>query len=117
EQQRAFDRFRAVYNAERPHESLRMKPPAAHYTASRRAMPQKLISPEYPDTMKVRKLDSQGRIMFVGQRSKTAVSPLLRGEPVGLEQVDDDRWTLFYGPVALADVTLRNRQLRFERQR
>lgn len=113
EQQRAFDQFREIYNSERPHESLDMKPPGARYTPSARAMPERLSSPDYPETMVVRKLDSQGRLHFTGQKSKTTVSHLLKGEPVGLELVGDDQWTLYYGPVVLADVTRRNRELLF----
>ena len=69
------------------------------------------------DRVVARKLDCKGRISFAGQRTKTLVSPLLAHEPVGLKQVDDDQWTLFYGPVRLATVGLRGRELRFERLR
>jgi putative transposase len=117
EQQRAFDQFRRVYNTERPHEALNMKTPSSRYTPSRRALPERLKSPEYPDTMKVRKLDRAGRLCFAGQTTKTTVSPLLAHEPVGLELVDDDCWKLYYGPVLLANVTLKNKELRFEKQR
>jgi transposase InsO family protein len=116
EQQRSFDRFRRIYNDERPHEALGMKTPATRYTPSRRAMPPRPSSPEYPDTMKVRKLDEYGRLAWMGQRN-VAVSRLLAREPVGLEPVDEDRWKLYYGPVLLAEVTLRDKELRFERKR
>jgi transposase InsO family protein len=117
EQQRAFDRFRRVYNDERPHEALEMRTPSSRYTPSRRAMPEAPRSPEYPDTMQVRKLDNVGRLKFAGQTSKTRVSRLLAREPVGLEPIDEDRWELFYGPVLLAEVALKNKELRFERKR
>jgi putative transposase len=117
EQQRAFDRFRRIYNNERPHEALAMKTPASRYTPSRRALPDAPKSPEYPDTMKVRKLDCKGRLRFAGQTANTAVSALLSNEPVGLEPVDEDRWRLYYGPVLLAEVTLKNKELRFEKKR
>jgi transposase InsO family protein len=117
EQQRAFDRFRRIYNDERPHEALDMKTPASRYTPSRRAMPETPSSPEYPDTMKVRKLDHLGRLNFAGQTSKTTVSAHLAREPVGLEPIEEDCWRLHYGPVLLAEVTLKNKELRFERKR
>jgi putative transposase len=116
-QQRDFDRFRRVFNTERPHEALGMKTPASRYTSSRRAMPERLSSPEYPDTMKVRKLDAAGRLKFAGQATKTAVSALLAHEPVGLDPIEEDRWKLYYGSVLLAEVTLKNKELRFEKQR
>jgi putative transposase len=117
DQQRAFDAFRRVYNTERPHEALAMKTPSSRYTPSRRSLPDRLKSPEYPDTMKVRRLDEQGRLAFAGQTTKTRLTRLLAREPVGLEQTGDDRWQLFYGPVLLAEVTLKNKELRFEKKR
>jgi transposase InsO family protein len=117
EQQRAFDRFRRAYNDERPHEALEMKTPASRYTPSRRAWPIAPKSPEYPDTMQVRKLDGVGRLHFAGQTTKTTVSALLAREPVGLEPTDEDQWKLYYGSVLLAEVTLKNKELRFEKKR
>jgi transposase InsO family protein len=57
-QQLAFDRFRADYNNLRPHEALGQSTPLAHYSNSPRAMPDKPKSPEYPDGMKVLKVNS-----------------------------------------------------------
>ena len=116
-QQRAFDRFRRVYNDERPHEALGQKPPASRYTPSRRSMPSKLTSPEYPDTMKTRRLDDKGRLRFAGQSISTTVSKLIANETVGMEPIDDERWRMFYGPVLLAEITIRGKELRFERVR
>lgn len=116
-QQLAFDRFRRTYNDERPHEGLEMKTPASRYTPSRRTLPDKLSSPEYPDTMKVRKLDCHGALRFAGQKSKTVVTKVLANEPVGLEQVAEERWRMFYGPVAVAEVSFLDKEVRFERVR
>ncbi len=116
-QQRAFDIFRGIYNSERPHESLEMKAPITRYTASRRAMPERVSSPEYPSSMKVKKLDRQGRFQFAGLKTKTPISKLLAGEPVGLEPIDEDRWKVFYGPVALAELALKSGTLGFEKLR
>jgi putative transposase len=117
EQQRAFDLFRGIYNTERPHESLEMKAPLTRYVASRRTMPERLSSPEYPSSMSVRKLDQFGRLVFMGQQTKTTITALLAFQPIGLDPIDDDRWKVYYGPVALADVSLRNGALRFEKLR
>ena len=38
-QQEAFDRFRPIYNEQRPHEALAMKTPASCYTLSPRCYP------------------------------------------------------------------------------
>ncbi len=115
DQQRAFDRFRHIYNDERPHEALGQKPPGSHYTPSRRHMPDTPKSPEYPDHMKVRKLDSQGRCCFPKQQAKTTFSKLLANEPIGLDPIDEDSWNVYYGPVLLAQLTLKNKDLRLEK--
>ena len=43
-QQRAFDHFRYVYNYERPHEALGLKPPLTAYCRSPRRYPRPLES-------------------------------------------------------------------------
>lgn len=115
DQQRAFDRFRRIYNDERPHEALSQKPPASHYTPSRKHMPDKPKSPEYPDHMKVRKLDYNGCCRFPKQESKTIFSKLLANEPIGLEPTDEDAWNVYYGPVLLAHLSLKNKELKLEK--
>lgn len=109
EQQRAFDRFRHIYNDERPHEALRQKTPASRYDRSRRAMPSALRSPEYADSMKMRKLDEKGRLKIGGR--PILITRLLAREPVGLDPIDDDTWEIFYGPIAIAELRLRNKEL------
>jgi len=41
-QQRVFDRFRKLYNEERPHEALEQRPPSSCYELSARTCPEKL---------------------------------------------------------------------------
>jgi transposase InsO family protein len=115
DQQRVFDRFRHAYNDERPHEALGQKPPTSRYTPSRRMMPSKPTSPEYPDTMTVRQIDDQGRLKLGG--ACTLVSKLLGNEPVGLMPIDDEVWELYYGSVLLAQVTLKNKALHLSKRR
>jgi len=120
EQQRQLDRFRHVYNDERPHEGLGQKTPSSKYTSSRRVMPDRVRELEYPDTVKPRRLDDHGRLHFRG--TKTLVSPLLKSQLVGIEEVENEKdegqhWRLHYGPVALAEMTLRDKVLRFEKAR
>jgi putative transposase len=113
EQQRAFDCFRRFYNDKRPHEALGQKPPATRYERSRRAMPSSPRSPEYPHTMQTRRLDDHGRLRFAGD--KVGVTPLLAGEPVGIDSVDEETWELFYGPIAIGELRLRNKELHLVR--
>ena len=105
EQQRVFDRFRAVFNDVRPHEALNRKTPASRYSPSSRVMPDRPRSPEYPDAMKVRRLDHNGSLCFAGK--PFSFCGALGGEPVGLVLVEEDTWEVFYGPILLAELRVR----------
>ena len=115
DQQRAFDVFRADYNNARPHEALGMKTPASHYEPSWRPMPATPRSPEYDAGWIVRKVKSNGSFSWLGQA--VLATPLLAGEPVGLRPIDEDEWELFYGPILLGYVLVRDRKPFVERIR
>jgi putative transposase len=114
EQQRAFDRFRFIYNDERPHEALQQKTPASRYDRARRSMPSAPRSPEYPDTMQTRRLDAGGRLNFGGQ-THIALTRLLANEPVGLDPIDEETWEIFYGPIAIAELRIHSKQVTLSR--
>lgn len=98
-QQRAFDRFRRLYNEERPHEALAQQPPATRYAPSPRPYPERVPSVEYPDTYVVRRAHPNGDIKWRGRRVR--ISQSLAGEPVGLEEIADGCWRVWFGPVEL----------------
>lgn len=104
-QQRAFDRFRCEFNHERPHESINQSFPADIYQPSPKPYP--LILPEmtYPDDMDVRSVKHQGDIWWNNRH--VYLTSVLAGELVGLRQLSDDRWNIYFGPIRLAqlDVT------------
>lgn len=54
--QRAFDRWRTVYNVERPHEALDLAPPATRYRLSPRGFPEALPPITYDQGELVRKV-------------------------------------------------------------
>lgn len=99
-QQEAFDRFRHEYNELRPHESLGMQTPAECYRASERRFPERLPEVEYGSGVEVRRVRSNGQIKWAGQM--LFLSEALIGEPVGLRQIDNDLWSIHFGPVPLA---------------
>lgn len=80
--QGAFDRWREIYNHDRPHESLGMNVPASRYRVSERAYPERPIPVEYAADLIVRKVDVTGRITYRGREH--AVSKALAGKQVGL---------------------------------
>jgi transposase InsO family protein len=107
-QQRAFDSFRRVYNEERPHEALGQQPPATRYAASPREYPERLPGVEYPDPYVVRRAHPNGDIKWRGRRVR--ISQALAGEPIGLEEIADGRWRVWFGPVELGWLDARRPQ-------
>ena len=105
-QQRRFDRFRQEYNYERPHEGLGQATPGSLYERSRRTMPSHLPAPEYPSHFEVRLVSRNGGIRW--QANWVNVSHVLGGEYVGLEEVDDGRWDVYFGPLRLGQMDERD---------
>ena len=108
-QQKAFDHFREEYNYERPHESLDQQTPTEFYVRSPRPYP--LLVPEmtYPDDMTVRIVKSQGDISWKSRHVYLSVT--LAREPVGLRQVSDRLWDIYFGPIKLAQLDTWERRL------
>ena len=109
-QQRRFNAFRDEFNHERPQEALDQQTPASYYTLSARAMPTKLPALEYPDRFEVRYVSANGGIRW--NRRWVNVSTVCIGEYVGLEEVDDGIWNVYFGPLKLG--RLLERHLRIE---
>jgi transposase InsO family protein len=99
EQQLRFDRFRREYNDERPHESLGQETPASCYSPSARAFPSCLPELNYPGHFEVRVVTQSGAINFGGRRFQ--ISTALTNQELGLEETDDDLWTVNFGPLVL----------------
>ena len=98
-QQRRFNLFRTEYNDERPHEALDQQPPASVYERSPRDMPTTLPPLQYPDRFEVRYVSANGGIRW--NSDWVNVSTVCAGEYVGLEEIDDGIWTVYFGPLTL----------------
>ena len=98
-QQRRFNVFREEFNHERPHEALDDETPAACYTPSPRAMPDRLPPLEYPDRFETRYVSANGGIRWNSRWVN--VSTVCAGEYVGLEEIADGIWTVYFGPLRL----------------
>jgi putative transposase len=103
-QQRAFDRFRPIYNEQRPHEALAYHTPATHYTTATRPYTGRVPPVDYPAGMSVRRVRHNGEIRWRG--GLVYVSEALAGEPVGLDEVGDGRWQLCFGTLPLGTVAV-----------
>jgi putative transposase len=93
-QQDKFDAFRQEFNEDRPHEALDMKRPGEIYRPSERAMPKRIEPYEYPEHYLVRKVSRAGTIRVL--RRQIFVSNTLQEEHVGLEEVDDGIYDLYF---------------------
>jgi len=109
-QQRSFNRFREEFNTHRPHEALDMQTPASVYAPSPRDMPDKLPPLEYPDRFEVRYVSANGGIRW--NADWVNVSTVCAGEYVGLEEIDDGVWNVYFGPLKLG--RLLERHMRIE---
>ncbi len=105
-QQRAFDAFRVEYNSVRPHEWLNQETPASQYRASPRAYPTPLPPIEYPGHFLVKKVTTGGTFRF--QHKLLYIANSLVDQPLGLEETDDGRWSIYLNTVLIATLDERD---------
>jgi len=86
--QDAFDRWRPIYNHQRPHDSLNGDTPSTRYQPSPRSRPTRIEPPTYPDHYDIRIVGGDARIWFQGRRYK--VGRPYRGRPVGITPTNTD---------------------------
>jgi transposase InsO family protein len=108
-QQRRFNRFRTVYNDERPHEALDQAPPASRYRSSPRSFPRRLPEPEYPGHYRTRLLNQQGAFLFNGDAMH--VSTALARQRIGMEEIEDGIWSIYFGNEHLTNFNERTRKI------
>jgi transposase InsO family protein len=104
--QTAFDEWRHVYNAERPHEALGLATPATRYQPSRRSFPETLPAIDYGPGAIVRKVQNQGRIFFANNVWK--VGKAFEGQPVAVRPtLVDGRYDVVFCQHKIAELDLR----------
>jgi len=106
EVQRALERWRGIYNHERPHEALNDDVPASRYRPSLRSMPKRLPEVEYDTHEIVRSVPtSNDYVAFKGRRWK--VPQAFRGERVAIRPLaEDGRYGIYFGAHRLAEINL-----------
>ena len=109
-QQTRFDRFRVCFNEDRPHEALGQECPAQHYEPSRRPYPEHIGPPEYPGHYERRSVRAHGAIKWGGEL--VYVSECLVGRAVGLVEVEEDRWEVYYRDHPVGTLGREGRRLR-----
>jgi len=99
EQQKSFDHFKNEYNNQRPHEALGNKTPSSLYHSSPRRYPRRIKGFGYDGHLEVKTVNVKGNIIWKG--THLHLSYTLRDESVGFEQVAENRWKLFLGPMEI----------------
>ena len=84
--QAALDRWRVVYNQQRPHDALGGATPITRYRPSVRALPDHLEQPQYASCDEVRTVGCNGELRFKGRRYK--LSNALHRLSVGIRPRD-----------------------------
>ena len=91
--------FQREYNDDRPHEALGQQPPGRIYRPSPRPYPNRLPEVEYPAHYEVRRVGSGG--LFSWHQKKVFVSHSLRGELIGMVEIEDGLWRMYYSMLEL----------------
>lgn len=108
--QRALDRWRAVYNLDRPHEALGQEVPASRYRPSTRSMPDRLPQVDYDDHEMVRSVSTtKAYVSFKGRLWK--VPQAFRGERLAIRPLaTDGRYGVFFAARQVATIDLTDKQ-------
>lgn len=93
-QQRRFNTFRTEFNTERPHAALGGVTPASVSAPSPRPCPARIVAPEYPEHFTTRYVSTNGGMRFHTQY--VTLAPALIGEHVGLDEVADGIWAVYF---------------------
>jgi transposase InsO family protein len=106
--QQALDRWRSIYNLERPHEALDQNVPASRYQPSLRAMPERPPEVEYDDHEIVRSVSStKAYVSFKGRLWK--VPQAFCGERLAIRPLNTDgRYGVFFAAYQVATIDLIN---------
>lgn len=106
EAQRAFDRYRHIYNAQRPHEALGMAVPLQHYRPSEVAYPEHLPEVEYLSSDRVYKVGSNGRIDV--RRRRIKIGRAFIGQRIALRPTARDGcFTIWFSRFEIGEIDLR----------
>jgi len=109
DQQNKFDWFRMEYNEIRPHEAIGQKTPMQEYERSKRIYVEKPVIPEYDLSYKVRKVKDSGEIKFKGKFYY--LSALLGKEHIGLQEIADGIWCVYFSFMPLGTLNLRHNKV------
>jgi len=100
-QQKRFDQFRHVFNHERPHEGLNNETPGSLYQPSTKIFPRAIDEYVYPMGFVTRRVNNSGDISW--HKDRVFISEVFRFEEVGLEEVEDRIYKVFFREVEIGE--------------
>jgi Integrase core domain len=100
-QQKKFDRFRQVFNYERPHEGLNNTTPGSVYQTSSVLLPRNPIEFVYPHGFMLRRVNNSGDMSW--HKGRVFISEVFRFEILGFEQVDEDCYKVYFRDVEIGE--------------
>lgn len=86
--QRAFDRWRTVYNTQRPHEALELAVPASRYQPSPRLYVEPIVPFDYAPGDITRRVQQTGQVNLLGRRLK--LPKAFRGKTIAFRPTNQD---------------------------
>ena len=104
-QQKKFNDFIQEYNYVRPHDGIGKKRPGEIYQPSTRVFPTTPLVIEYPSELKRVKVKPNGCIKFKGK--EIYIGGLLAGEPLGMIEVAEDKWQVYFTKMSLGLIDMR----------
>ena len=108
-QQKKFDRFRQIFNHERPHEGIDNKTPASLYQRSTTVFPRALVPFAYPRGFQTRRVNTSGDISW--HKDRIFVSQVFSFEELGFEEMEEDIFRVYFRDVELGELDVT--ELRF----
>jgi putative transposase len=109
-QQRRFNNWKKEYNFDRPHESLKGNYPSMIYKPSLRTYPSKTPKVEYPAHFEVRFVSANH--CFRWNHNAVPISSTLVHEYVGLEEVMDGIWAVYFSWKRLGFLDVRKMRIK-----
>ena len=100
-QQKKFDRFRQIFNYERPHEGLNNATPGSVYQPSSVLLPRNSNEFVYPHGVILRTVNNSGDISW--HKGRVFISEVFRFEVVGFEQVYEGFYKVYFRDVEIGE--------------
>lgn len=112
-QQSRFDRFRQIFNHERPHEGLNNQTPASLYYPSSVRLPRKAPEFTYATGLLLRRVNNSGDISW--HKNRVFISEVFRFEELGFELTTPGFYRVFFRDMEIGELNVD--ELRFRSAR